>query len=146
MHDPSSSRRLNQIITSPASDSTNPFVQEPTEDDDTEYQTVSEPEEEEEDRDYYDDFTTLDWIRDRMRDYRRPSHLTTSSWTTVLTSAVLIGFAASCIDIATAWTTDLRTGFCSTDWYLSRSICCTALDDTCPDWWDWSFVLVLFLD
>ncbi|KAH9263743.1 hypothetical protein BASA83_012858 [Batrachochytrium salamandrivorans] len=66
----------------------------------------------------YEDFTTIDWMRDLMRDHRRKHRL------------------ISCRQ--PGW------GVCITEWYLSKDICCTGLtrtDGYCRDFRPWSWVI-----
>ncbi|KAI8812268.1 chloride channel, partial [Cladochytrium replicatum] len=66
------------------------------------------------------------------------------SWLLVFLVGITIGFAASWIDIVAAWLTDVRMGFCGTDWYLPKNVCCTGIHDRdggCDDWWDWGYAI-----
>lgn len=38
------------------------------------------------------------------------------------------GVVASCLDILSAWLTDLRGGVCRDTWWMSKAVCCTGLD------------------
>ncbi|KAJ3126008.1 glycerol ethanol, ferric requiring protein [Nowakowskiella sp. JEL0407] len=109
----------------------------------------------------YENFTTIDWTNDLMRDHQRKRRIlakkrtgwsahflfaleNSQSWILLLLVGVGIGFLAAWIDIAAAWLTDVKGGFCSTEWYLSKAICCTSnheKDGSCNDFWDWSFAI-----
>eukprot|EP00842_Homolaphlyctis_polyrhiza_P004291 jgi/Hompol1/4863/HPOL_003966-RA len=107
-------------------------------------------------------FKLLDWMRDWMRDHRRKDRLmarrrpgwntfmssffdATQSWILVSIIAIFIGLLASWIDIVAAWLTDVKQGVCSTDWFLSKDICCIGLTRSgglCEDFHSWSRVLL----
>ncbi|KAL5038637.1 glycerol ethanol, ferric requiring protein [Batrachochytrium dendrobatidis] len=109
----------------------------------------------------YEDFTTIDWMRDLMRDHRRKHRLlarqypgwksyfysqfdSMQSWLLVSIIGISIGCAAAWIDIIAAWLTDIKQGVCITEWYLSKDICCTGLvrtDGYCRDFQPWSWVI-----
>ncbi|KAH9246036.1 hypothetical protein BASA81_016426 [Batrachochytrium salamandrivorans] len=109
----------------------------------------------------YEDFTTIDWMRDLMRDHRRKHRLiscrqpgwvsylysqfdSTQSWILVSMIGIVIGLVAAWIDIVAAWLTDFKQGVCITEWYLSKDICCTGLtrtDGYCRDFRPWSWVI-----
>ncbi|KAJ3136196.1 glycerol ethanol, ferric requiring protein [Geranomyces variabilis] len=120
-------------------------------------------EEPEEDRVIYEDFTTIDWMKDLMRDYRRQSRMrsghrpqdkwhrlqavfeATQSWILISIIGISIGLVAGWIDVIAAWLGDIRFGYCSTEWHISKSICCTGqydADATCEAWNDWSSVIL----
>ena len=48
----------------------------------------------------------------------------TQSWILVLLSGLSIGLVAGWITVSGAWLIDMRLGYCSTEWYVSRAICC----------------------
>ncbi|KAJ3013322.1 glycerol ethanol, ferric requiring protein [Thoreauomyces humboldtii] len=117
----------------------------------------------EEDRAIYEDFTTIDWMKDLMRDYRRQSRRqtrrqaggkvnrmhqlfdATQSWILISMIGVSIGLVAGWVDVVAAWLGDIRFGYCETEWHISKSICCTGqldADAGCPPWNDWSSVIL----
>ncbi|KND03889.1 uncharacterized protein SPPG_01343 [Spizellomyces punctatus DAOM BR117] len=118
-------------------------------------------EEGEENRVIYEDFTTIDWMKDLMRDHRRQNRVrarhrpgwdwylytlfdATQSWILVSIIGISIGLLAGWIDVIAAWLGDIRFGFCRLEWHVSKSICCTGQfdkDGSCDDWWDWSYVV-----
>ncbi|KAI8822386.1 putative voltage-gated chloride channel [Fimicolochytrium jonesii] len=114
----------------------------------------------------YEDFTTIDWMKDQMRDYRRqnrernrrrnPSESlpsvwaskffnATQSWILISMIGISLGFVAGWIDVVAAWLGDIRFGYCTIEWHMSKSICCTQQpkqeDGSCPDWNDWSYAI-----
>ncbi|EJD52833.1 hypothetical protein AURDEDRAFT_111372 [Auricularia subglabra TFB-10046 SS5] len=119
----------------------------------------SEDDEEEYDRlRKYEDFTTIDWIKDsliernrRAREARtnhallRAQHGRLTSrglavlakrflvagqgWLVIVLVGVCIGVNAALISILTEWLADLRTGFCREGWWLNVESCCTQVSD-----------------
>ncbi|TPX62521.1 hypothetical protein PhCBS80983_g00259 [Powellomyces hirtus] len=117
----------------------------------------------EDDRVIYEDFTTIDWMKDLMRDYRRQNRMrtqhgpggrmsnfqmlfdATQSWILISIIGISIGLVAGWIDVVAAWLGDIRFGYCSYEWHISKSICCTGqwdADASCPAWNDWSSVIL----
>ncbi|KAJ3196410.1 glycerol ethanol, ferric requiring protein [Irineochytrium annulatum] len=105
--------------------------------------------------DPFEEFQTISWIDDLLRDQSRLINLrkvtgrrwdtflntlfeASQSWIVVLLVGITIGLLASCIAIVAAWLTDVRLGYCRTEWYLSKTICCTGYDKECLHWVDWS--------
>lgn len=85
----------------------------------------------------YGNLTTIDWMRDILRDHRRRYRFflkkhslvdlvteNAQSWIIVLVSGVFIGLIAGWIDVAAAFLTDKRIGHCKTEWYASQKVCC----------------------
>lgn len=99
----------------------------------------------------YDDFETIDWLRDMARDRQRRRNLfkrlyglgfrgtllmlwdAASGWICVLLAGLLTGLVAVTIDIATAWMSDLREGVCTEAWWLSKEHCCWTSDSPSND-------------
>jgi chloride channel 3/4/5 len=53
-------------------------------------------------------------------------------WLVVVLIGVLTGAVASCLDILSAWLSDLRLGGCRDMWWMSRGLCCAGLDRAFP--------------
>ena len=108
----------------------------------------------------YDDFHTIDWVRDRNRDRERHRRMkrrqllgwkawfdkkldALSGWVVVLLVGVCSGLLAGIIDIGAAWMSDLKEGICIPWPYYDREACCwlsneTSFDvDHCDDWMTW---------
>lgn len=101
----------------------------------------------------FDEFTTVDWVQDELRDHRlqllkqkdKSSHswrdwfLSVSlSWLGLGVVGVVIGSIAGCLNIITAWLASLRTGRCVNNFYLTKAFCCWGSnEETCPDWQPW---------
>ena len=112
----------------------------------------------------YEDFSTIDWIRDKGDEQRlqfRAISLPNSfplkaqtetlvngigqalfhaqSWILVSCIGLLAGLAASFLVVTTAFLSDLRQGHCRTHWYLNRRFCCLEVPlDACDDWAPWT--------
>jgi len=109
----------------------------------------------------YDDFQTIDWqrdlVRDRMRHRYIVKHKNDSLWDTIKSvhdawsgwlCVFLVGLAsgtvASIIDIGTIWMTDLKYGICLEAFWLDREQCCwaspnqtTPHNNNCTEWLTW---------
>ncbi|KAK6167989.1 hypothetical protein SNE40_021902 [Patella caerulea] len=110
----------------------------------------------------YEDFHTIDWLRDIARDRMRHRHIIKnkqdgcipkiksahdawSGWVCVLLVGVSAGVCAGIIDIGTTWMSDLKQGICLEAFWLNREQCCwsgnaTTFDDEggCSQWYTWS--------
>ena len=93
----------------------------------------------------YDDLTAIDWIfeytkeRLRRRSVERRTGLTgylaklldsSHIWIVLIGTGVAAGVVAGGIDIVANWLGDLKDGYCSSSFYLSRNFCCWGLDST----------------
>ncbi|GAA5920641.1 hypothetical protein JCM1841_006972 [Sporobolomyces salmonicolor] len=60
-------------------------------------------------------------------------------WLVVVLTGMATGVVASCLDILSAWLSDLRLGACRDMWWMSRGLCCAGLDpsETCRAWRTW---------
>ncbi|KAK6348298.1 hypothetical protein TWF718_006103 [Orbilia javanica] len=102
----------------------------------------------------YDDLTAIDWIHEytieqlRLRVLRGGGGITTyfrvladasQAWIVLILSGLAVGFIAAAIDIAGNWLADVKTGVCTTSFYLNHSFCCWGLQSTeqCKDWVTW---------
>ncbi|ELU04325.1 hypothetical protein CAPTEDRAFT_175229 [Capitella teleta] len=108
----------------------------------------------------YDDFHTIDWLRDIARDRTRHRHIQKkrqescfekvksahdawSGWVCVLFVGCAAGVCAAIIDIGTTWMSDLKEGICVDAFWLNREQCCWAANDTlldqltCSQWHSW---------
>lgn len=91
---------------------------------------------------HYDDFQTIDWLKDLMRDRLRHRLLRTKSyqslfnkilmyhdawsgWLCVLLVGLSAGVIAAVIDIGTSWISHLKQGICLNAFWLNREQCCT---------------------
>lgn len=109
----------------------------------------------------YEDFHTIDWLRDIARDRMRHRHIIKkkqegiwekiksahdawSGWVCVLLVGVAAGICAGIIDIGATWMSDLKEGICAEAFWLNREQCCWSVsntdanDDYCQQWKTWS--------
>lgn len=109
----------------------------------------------------YDDFHTIDWSRDRMRDrirFRKVKkkkyqgtllerikgfHDAWSGWVIVFIVGIFTGFVAGVIDIGADWMADLREGVCSSQFWYNKESCCWDSEaqfgeNECKEWTSWS--------
>uniref|UniRef100_A0A8C7K599 Chloride channel protein n=1 Tax=Oncorhynchus kisutch TaxID=8019 RepID=A0A8C7K599_ONCKI len=110
----------------------------------------------------YEDFHTIDWLREKSRDTDRHRKITTKSkesywelikslldawsgWVVMLLIGMLTGTLAGVIDLAVDWMTDLKEGVCLSALYYSREQCCWTSNETtfedrdkCPQWQKWA--------
>ncbi|MGH0138256.1 UNVERIFIED_CONTAM: hypothetical protein FKN15_038519 [Acipenser sinensis] len=114
----------------------------------------------------YEDFHTIDWLREKSRDTDRHRKITNKSkesiwefikglldawsgWVVMLLIGLLAGTLAGVIDLAVDWMTDLKEGVCLSAFWYSHEQCCwtsneTTFDDRdkCPQWQKWSELMV----
>ncbi|KAG0006782.1 glycerol ethanol, ferric requiring protein [Modicella reniformis] len=106
----------------------------------------------------YEDFTTIDWVQDAVRERYRQSTRTSDgnrswkaylyesyeagqAWLVVSLVGVVIGLNAAFIAICTEWLSDIKLGHCSYAWWLNQKFCCWGVeseDGYCEDWSAWS--------
>ncbi|XP_078450713.1 H(+)/Cl(-) exchange transporter 4-like isoform X1 [Lampetra fluviatilis] len=109
----------------------------------------------------YDDFHTIDWLREKSRDRerhrtiwsRRKSsvwefltsvHDAWSGWLVVTLTGLAAGALAGLIDIAADWMSQLKEGICLPAFWFNREQCCWTSNETtflqrdrCPQWHSW---------
>lgn len=100
-------------------------------------------------RRFYDDLTAIDWIfeytkeRLRLRKLDRKLGLSgyfarmldpSQIWLVLIGTGIAAGLVAAAIDIVTNWLGDLKDGYCSTGFYLSRNFCCWGLKGVNCTW------------
>mgnify|MGYP001796186406 CR=1 FL=1 len=108
----------------------------------------------------YDDFHTIDWVRDRQRDrirYRRMKKMkhgtlwdkikqandAWAGWLVVFLVGLAAGFFAGIIDIGASWMSDLKEGICPENFWFNKVSCCWSDDSTydengCQQWKTWA--------
>lgn len=62
---------------------------------------------------------------------------------TEISAGVGIGISAALISIITVWLSDMKLGYCTTGWWLSRKYCCLEVSDEfegCAEWRNWGGV------
>nr|XP_021156426.1 H(+)/Cl(-) exchange transporter 5 isoform X1 [Columba livia] len=113
----------------------------------------------------YEDFNTIDWVREKSRDRDRHREITSrskestwalihsvsdafSGWLLMLLIGLLAGSLAGLIDISAHWMTDLKEGVCLAGFWFNHEHCCwksntTFMDrDKCPEWMSWSELIL----
>ncbi|KIX03895.1 uncharacterized protein Z518_07448 [Rhinocladiella mackenziei CBS 650.93] len=104
------------------------------------------------DRLWYDQFTSTDWVHDSIADGYRVLELrkrrgvrgriwlffdSVQGWILVALIGVLIAGIAYFVDVTESSIFDLKRGVCRGAWYLSRAGCCAG-ERTCERWTTWS--------
>lgn len=123
-------------------------------------------------RTHYDDFHTIDWLKDLARDRfrhriiqrrRKESlwqtivtlHDSWSGWICVLLVGLSSGMAAAIVDIGTNWMTNIKDGLCVNAFWLNKAQCCWASKNIsydkfnnpkCPEWFTWPEIFNDFND
>ena len=106
------------------------------------------------DRTWYDQFTSTDWVHDSIADAFRVKELRSRTdirgriratldgaqgWLIVLIIGAITASFAYCIDRVEATVFDYKEGYCSTAWWRGLGRCCNGAD-MCDDWTLWSEV------
>ncbi|XP_072314845.1 H(+)/Cl(-) exchange transporter 5-like [Eucyclogobius newberryi] len=110
----------------------------------------------------YEDFNTIDWVREKSRDRDRHREITKKSrqstvaflwsvsdafsgWLLMLLVGLMAGALAGGIDIASHWLTDLKEGVCLVGFWFNHEHCCWTSNETtfqerdrCPQWQTWA--------
>lgn len=102
----------------------------------------------------YDNFITIDWMEDEIREHERRIAKTNQNkrtsliykvislsqyWLVLASIGIIIGFIAACLNIITAWLASLRMGYCSGHFYLNKSFCCLGIEEgPCENWKSWT--------
>ncbi|KAF2971225.1 hypothetical protein GQX73_g2373 [Xylaria multiplex] len=123
----------------------------------------------------YEDFTTIDWVQDAAQERIRrnaqrrkaaglydhgrvswryrlwESYDAAQGWIVVTLIGAAIGLNAAFLNIITEWLSDIKTGHCTTAFYLNEKFCCWGEDNGCPEWHHWGgfeplnyFIYILF--
>ncbi|KAH8162313.1 hypothetical protein CIB48_g5933 [Xylaria polymorpha] len=123
----------------------------------------------------YEDFTTIDWVQDAAQERIRrnaqrrkaaglyghgkvswryqlwESYDAAQGWIVVTLIGAAIGLNAAFLNIVTEWLGDVKTGYCTTAFYLNEQFCCWGEDNGCPNWHSWTgfepanyFIYILF--
>ncbi|GAW25498.1 putative voltage gated chloride channel [Rosellinia necatrix] len=59
-------------------------------------------------------------------------------WIVVTLIGAAIGLNAAFLNIITEWVGDIKTGYCTTAFYLNENFCCWGEDNGCPNWHSWT--------
>ncbi|KAF2721649.1 hypothetical protein K431DRAFT_223589 [Polychaeton citri CBS 116435] len=107
------------------------------------------------DRVWYDQFTSTDWVHDSIadafrikelrsrRDWRGRLHAVfdgAQGWILVAMIGCLTAAFAYFIDVTEATIYDYKSGYCRPHWYMNERSCCAGATQ-CKDWVRWSSVL-----
>jgi chloride channel 3/4/5 len=101
----------------------------------------------------YDDLTAIDWIFEYTKERQRLRVLYSSTpgfvgylrqlldashvWLVLIFTGIAVGILAACIDVASDWLGDIKTGYCKKGdgggkFYLNKSFCCWGHDGRKP--------------
>ena len=104
------------------------------------------------DRVWYDQFTSTDWVHDSVQDGKRVLELrkkkgirgkfelwfdSAQGWLLMLIVGCLTAFAAYFVDVTESAIFDLKRGFCQNGWYRGRVNCCEGKHN-CDAWRNWA--------
>ncbi|CAG8511417.1 1253_t:CDS:10 [Cetraspora pellucida] len=103
---------------------------------------------------WYDDYTTIDWIHDYVKERVRVRKIHSvkgvrghfmklfdsfQGWFLVFLIGVITACVAGAVDVAVEWGSDLKEGYCSTNVFKNKNFCCNnTKGNDCDDWVTWS--------
>uniref|UniRef100_A0A3B3V829 Chloride channel protein n=1 Tax=Poecilia latipinna TaxID=48699 RepID=A0A3B3V829_9TELE len=114
----------------------------------------------------YDDFHTIDWVREKCKDRERHRKINSkkkesaweftkslydawSGWLVVTLTGLASGALAGLIDIAADWMNDLKEGVCLSAMWFNHEQCCWTSNETtfaerdkCPQWKSWAELIL----
>uniref|UniRef100_A0A674CG74 Chloride channel protein n=1 Tax=Salmo trutta TaxID=8032 RepID=A0A674CG74_SALTR len=114
----------------------------------------------------YEDFNTIDWVREKSKDRDRHREITSKSrestwalvksvsdafsgWLLMLLIGLMSGALAGGIDISAHWMTDLKEGVCLNGFWFNHEHCCWTSNETtfqerdkCPQWKSWAELII----
>ncbi|TNM93610.1 hypothetical protein fugu_001786 [Takifugu bimaculatus] len=114
----------------------------------------------------YDDFHTIDWVREKCKDRERHRKINSkkkesaweftkslydawSGWLVVTLTGLASGALAGLIDIAADWMNDLKEGVCLSALWFNHEQCCWTSNETtfaerdkCPQWKSWAELIL----
>lgn len=103
-------------------------------------------------REWYDQFTSTDWVHDsiadgvRLRQLRQRKDIRgrilarvdgAQGWILVAIIGCVTAAIAYAVNVSDEFVFDLKEGFCTTQKFRSRSVCCQGAVD-CDEWYTWS--------
>lgn len=113
----------------------------------------------------YDNFHTIDWLKDRAKDRYRHKwlheetikgnllerfqelHDAYSGWFCVFLVAICAGISAGFVDVGVQWMSNLRGGVCKDAFWLNKEQCCWSSQNSttdsyrnviCDEWYSWN--------
>ncbi|CAG8515775.1 4880_t:CDS:2 [Dentiscutata heterogama] len=105
---------------------------------------------------WYDDYTTIDWIHDYVKERIRVRKIysvkgfrghilrlcdSSEGWILVFLIGIVTACIAGAVDVAVEWGSDLKDGYCTTDIFKNKDFCCNRTkgnNSNCKDWVSWS--------
>ncbi|KAI7904064.1 chloride channel [Cokeromyces recurvatus] len=97
-------------------------------------------------------YSSIDWIHDRIKEGVRKRKLQEVSglrgrllktndalqaWLLVILVGTVVAAIAWFIDVVQEWMSDLKQGYCTTNWRLNSNFCCWENNETCHAWKTW---------
>ncbi|ORX60163.1 hypothetical protein BCR36DRAFT_316643 [Piromyces finnis] len=105
----------------------------------------------------YEDYTTIDWIHDYVRDKARLRKIVNRvgfkgkifqlwdksvGWMLVVVIGIICGVVAAGIEISAKWLFDRKLGYCKRSFSLNRELCCSNSNEyICNEWVTWAAFL-----
>ncbi|KAH8896499.1 putative chloride channel protein [Thozetella sp. PMI_491] len=103
----------------------------------------------------YNDYTTIDWLHDLVKDNVRRAHVQSrlwggirgraaqwwdaaQGWLAAFVIGALTAAVAFVVDVSVATVADWKEGYCETNIWLSRKACCPQDEQPCVRWRAWS--------
>ncbi|KAL2370817.1 hypothetical protein RJ035_002283 [Blastomyces gilchristii] len=108
------------------------------------------------DRVWYDQFTSTDWVHDSIADGIRLRQLRSrrdirgrllawadgaQGWILVAVIGCLTACVAYFVDVTENAMFDVKEGFCTENWFFSRRRCCLPEEQECDAWLSWAEIL-----
>ncbi|XP_029610026.1 H(+)/Cl(-) exchange transporter 3 isoform X2 [Salmo trutta] len=114
----------------------------------------------------YDDFHTIDWVREKCKDRERHRKINAkkkesaweftkslydawSGWLVVTLTGLASGALAGLIDISADWLNDIKEGVCLNAMWFNHEQCCWGSNETtfaerdkCPQWKSWAGLIL----
>ncbi|SAL99342.1 hypothetical protein [Absidia glauca] len=101
-----------------------------------------------------DSYSSIDWIHDRIKEGVRLRKIrnipglrgqwikakdASQAWILVILIGVAVAGIAWAIDVVQEWMSDLKQGYCTTNWRYNKQFCCWGLPDheVCDEWTTW---------
>lgn len=109
------------------------------------------------DRVWYDQFTSTDWVHDQIKDAIRVKELhnrkgilgririlfdAVQGWILVAVIGFMTSLVAYFVNVTEGVLFDYKTGYCSSLWYLHKKKCCAGASQ-CEEWHSWSEVITV---
>jgi len=104
----------------------------------------------------YEDYTTIDWIHDYVRDKARLRKIVNRlglkgqifkfwdksvGWMLVVIIGIICGIVAAGIEVSSKWLFDRKLGYCKRSFGLNRELCCRDSNEyICDEWVTWALL------